>query len=300
MNDEFLKQFRKQPRPEFAEALYEQLRQQADAHPPPAPFSSDSRDEEKKQEDKNMNAQLYLPTLTLPKTYPRDGRLVALAAAVAVIFISTLLVFNGLYNYNMPSAPFNDNLYSGLSQPRAVSSTTLFEQYINEVWNAGNLEMLDELLAADHVCYEPGMTEGVVGVEHMMAMITSYRTAFPDWQFTIEDLVTVDATGSSVNLEVMVSARIAYGKIAEQRLQYDALGLLSQLGAVSSPDTYLMEQRNMEIMRQGLDAFNQHDIDAMLANFAPTFRNSWGVDRFETLHYPASQARFSLIFEQQL
>jgi predicted ester cyclase len=206
------------------------------------------------------------------------------------------------------------------------SNQAVFERYVSEAWNAGNTDVLNDLLTASHVCYEPGMEEGIAGVEHMAAMIGTYRTAFPDWQFTIEDLIasedavwarlvgtgtqsgpfawaegaTVEPTGTAVTVEVMIAARFTDGKITEQRFEYDALGLLRQLQAAESPETTLIEQRNTELVRQFVDAFNRHDMDAMLAYYAPTFRNSFGVARYWVLEYPASVSSFRLIFEQEL
>jgi predicted ester cyclase len=252
------------------------------------------------------------------RAVPSLGRIFALAVAVV-----GAVLFGGFLLFSLLTSPPGGPEAVYLS-PEAANQA-VFERYINEAWNAGKTDVLNETLTEDHVCYEPGKPEEV-GIEHMAAMIGTYRTAFPDWQFAIEDLVatddavwarlvgtgtqsgpfawaggvTVEPTDSPVTVEVMIAARFADGKIAEQRFEYDALGLLRQLQVVPSPETSLTEQRNIEVVRQGMDAFNQHDIDAMLAYYAPTFRHSFGVDRYAIWTYPATVERFKWIFEQEL
>jgi predicted ester cyclase len=111
--------------------------------------------------------------------------------------------------------------------------------------------------------------------------------------FTWTEGVTVNATNSAVAVEMMVIARFVNGKIAEQRLQYDALGLLGQLKAVSSPDTYLTEQRNLGLVRLAVDRWNRHDIEAMTAMPADPrhFTWAWGIDRLKTEQHPEGATR---------
>jgi predicted ester cyclase len=219
------------------------------------------------------------------RAVPSPGRLFALAVAAlgAVLFGGFLLFFVMTHLGNGPAAVY-------ISPEKA--NQAVFERYIHEAWNAGNTGILNELLATDHVCYEPGKPEAV-GIQPMIDLITTYRTAFPDWQFAIEDLVatedavwarlegtgtqsgpftwtervTVAPTDSAVTVEVVIMARFADGKITEQSFQYDALGLLRQLEGVQALDTYLTEQRNMAIMRRMIDDTNRHDVDAMRAYY---------------------------------
>jgi hypothetical protein len=133
MHDEVLKQFRKEPRSEFAEALRKRLAQQADTDLPPLSRSTDSSDGrgdsevQEDQEDKNVNASLHFAAPPRRRTYRREGRLVTLVAAVAAIVIG-LGAFNALYNANVPA---------GLFGRTVETPTSLFTRYINEAWNAG-------------------------------------------------------------------------------------------------------------------------------------------------------------------
>ncbi len=77
-----------------------------------------------------------------------------------------------------------------------------------EVWNGGNLAVIDELVAANYVDHDQEPTGALEGLEGLKQSVTMYRTAFPDVHFTVED------------------------QIAEGWTNFDALGLLQQLGAV--------------------------------------------------------------------
>ena len=123
-----------------------------------------------------------------------------------------------------------------------------------EVYNTGNVDLLDELIAADAVGHEgPPTPPGPATVKQF---ITMARSAFPDLHVNIEDMVAegdrvavlltirgtqkgafmgIPATGKSVNFNAMDIYRIANGKIAENWSVADNLGMPQQLGVVSAP-----------------------------------------------------------------
>jgi predicted ester cyclase len=82
-------------------------------------------------------------------------------------------------------------------------------------------------------------------------LLAKYTSAFPDTKFTLGDVIAegdlaaarwsvhgtqrgeiegIAATNREVNLTGMIIARIAKGKIAETWSNWDALGMLQQLG----------------------------------------------------------------------
>jgi steroid delta-isomerase-like uncharacterized protein len=124
---------------------------------------------------------------------------------------------------------------------------------IEEVWNKGNLPVADELLAPTYVNHEPSTPDVGRGPESEKKRATLYRTAFPDFRLTIEDLTaegeTVTArwscrgthkgdlsgiapTGKQFNISGISIARFASGKMVEGWVNWDALGLMQQLGVV--------------------------------------------------------------------
>ena len=134
------------------------------------------------------------------------------------------------------------------------SNKALLRRDLEEVWNQGNLDAIDELFAADVILHEapPGALSGAEGVKQVVA---GYRAAFPDLHFTIEDLIAegdrvvnrwsltgthkgelmgIPPSGKQVTSTGISIVRIADGKIVEIWGASDQLGLMQQLGAVPS------------------------------------------------------------------
>src|SRR5438105_330301 len=61
----------------------------------------------------------------------------------------------------------------------------LAHRIFNECWNEGRLDVVDELLAPEHVHHFPD--GDVHGPENIKAMIRNIRERFPDFQITIDD-----------------------------------------------------------------------------------------------------------------
>lgn len=148
---------------------------------------------------------------------------------------------------------------SGVVQerPSTLPNRTLVERYINEVWNKGNIDAVDQLIASGFLDHDPAtppnLPPGAAGLkQHVAAM----RAAFPDVYFTIEDMIvagdkvvtrwTVRGTHRGAlmgipptNKQVAVTGiwidRIANGRIVEEWANWDTIGLLRQLGAPPRP-----------------------------------------------------------------
>jgi len=121
-----------------------------------------------------------------------------------------------------------------------------------EVWNNGNLAVIDEIIAESFVGhYDMGNT--VQGAEGFKGYVSNLLTAFPDFQITVNelfaenDLVVFQATASGTNLgpfgpipatgnawqnTAIVVRRVADGKIVELWQVGDMLSLLMQIGLV--------------------------------------------------------------------
>jgi steroid delta-isomerase-like uncharacterized protein len=128
----------------------------------------------------------------------------------------------------------------------------IFRRIVEEGFNKGNLAIVDELVATNHVNH----TDNVHGPEEYKQFITMYRTAFPDLHMTIEDqiaegdkvvnrwtsrgthkgdLMGIPPTGKQTTVTGMYVARIIGGKIVEEWGNFDALGMMQQLGVVPPP-----------------------------------------------------------------
>jgi predicted ester cyclase len=64
----------------------------------------------------------------------------------------------------------------------------VYRRFIQEVFNEGRLDMLDEVLSRSYVYHEapPGTPPGPEGIKQIVPM---FRAAFPDLNITIDDQV---------------------------------------------------------------------------------------------------------------
>ncbi len=132
----------------------------------------------------------------------------------------------------------------------------LVRHEIEEIFNRGRLDLVEELYARAYVGHDPAAPGPIAGPEGMRALVAQYRDAFPDLQVTIEEqigegdrVVTrwtargshegefwgIPATGKQSTVTGVTISRVADGQVVESWTNWDALGLLQQLGAVTAP-----------------------------------------------------------------
>ncbi len=130
-------------------------------------------------------------------------------------------------------------------------------QLYEEIFNKGNVELADKLVAPNAVNHDPAAppntTSGALGVK---AVVTMLRVAFPDDHHTIEDLIAegdkvvvrlthtgthqgaflgLAPTGKHITNTSIHIFRFADGQLVEAWANRDDLGLLQQLGAIPAP-----------------------------------------------------------------
>ena len=64
----------------------------------------------------------------------------------------------------------------------------IVRRIIEEFFNTGNLEVVDEIFATDYVDHNPSNPE-LHGIENIKRSVSDWRAAFPDTHNTIEDMV---------------------------------------------------------------------------------------------------------------
>ena len=130
----------------------------------------------------------------------------------------------------------------------------LVRRFYEEVINQRNLDLVDELCTTTHVYHNPPTT--LHGREEFKQLLSLYITAFPDARLTVEDqigegdkvvtrytfrgthqadLMGIPPTGKQVTVTGMIITRIGNGKSEEGWLNFDALGMLQQLGVIPTP-----------------------------------------------------------------
>jgi steroid delta-isomerase-like uncharacterized protein len=127
---------------------------------------------------------------------------------------------------------------------------------IEEVWNRGNFEVVDEIIASDFAGHSSmGDTHGS---EEARQFWMSLHAAFPDIHFSIEDQIAegdkvvtrwssdathtgefrgMPATGKHGHITGITIMRVVDGKVVEGWTNLDELGLLQQLGVIPALDT---------------------------------------------------------------
>jgi steroid delta-isomerase-like uncharacterized protein len=134
----------------------------------------------------------------------------------------------------------------------AVSAKAVVERLTEEVWNRGDLEVIDELVAetfVDHWAL-PGERDGREGLRELVRHV---REAFPDFHITRFEVIGEDnwigerwsaagthmgpflgvpPTGVQVSLRGVAFCRIERGQVVENYGLIDELSLLRQIGAL--------------------------------------------------------------------
>jgi len=131
----------------------------------------------------------------------------------------------------------------------------LARRQLEEVFNKHNPGAVDEFYAPDFVNHNapPGMPNDREGVKAIAAM---YLGAFPDVKVTSDfqlaegdkvvmrwtgtgthtgELMGIPATGKRIEMTGISIQRIAGGKIVEEWVESDQMGLMQQLGVVPAP-----------------------------------------------------------------
>ena len=133
----------------------------------------------------------------------------------------------------------------------------LVHRYFEEIWNKGNLDLVDDLFTTNFVRHGPVGTEGEVrGLEGFKGLVSSYRSGLPDLRIPIEDLIAEGdrgvtrwtargthqgelignaPTGNQATVTGIIVDRISGGKIEEEWVDYDTLHLIRQIGGVAAP-----------------------------------------------------------------
>ena len=135
----------------------------------------------------------------------------------------------------------------------SVSNKNVVRRLFEEVWNKGNLQVTDELFTPNYTHHDASTPDVGRGPESEKKRATLYRTAFPDIRFTIDDMIAegetvmarwscrathkgdlsgIAPTGKQININGVSIARFTNGKMAEGWVNWDALGLMQQLGVV--------------------------------------------------------------------
>ncbi len=135
-------------------------------------------------------------------------------------------------------------------------NTAAVQRFYDEVMGKGNMKVIDELIAdnyVEHYVPTPDTPKNKAGLAQMMSM---FRTAFPDLQVTVEDIIAkgdkvwayttmrgtnkgefmgMPATGKKIEVKGVDIVRFANGKAVEHWGLNDDLTMMQQLGMIPAP-----------------------------------------------------------------
>ncbi len=124
--------------------------------------------------------------------------------------------------------------------------------YDGEVWNDGKAAVVPEVFGPDYVGHDPSRPN-LDGPEAVQRSVTQFHTAFPDLTMSVDDLLAdgdrviwrytmtgthsapflgIEATRRNVSITGITIFRLANGMLREGWINFDALGMLRQLGAL--------------------------------------------------------------------
>lgn len=133
------------------------------------------------------------------------------------------------------------------------SNKAIVRRLFEEVWNKGNLQVADELFGPSYAHHDPSTPDVGRGPESERKRVTLYRNAFQDLRLTVEELFSegetvvarwrcrgthkgelngIAPTGKQISINGISIVRFAGGKMVEDWVNWDALGLMRELDAV--------------------------------------------------------------------
>ncbi|MBC8186241.1 ester cyclase [candidate division KSB1 bacterium] len=146
-------------------------------------------------------------------------------------------------------------LFCQKPKDESIANKAAIQQLVDEAWNKGNFAVVDELLSTNYVLHvdAPGARKDREGYKQAIAM---YRAAFPDFLFTIEDMIAVGdkvvirctmggthegelmgvaPTGKKLSMTAIAIRRFEDGKIVEEWVETNMLGVMQQMGVIPMP-----------------------------------------------------------------
>ena len=128
----------------------------------------------------------------------------------------------------------------------------LLQRLYNEVFNNGNLAVIDELIAPEAITHEESPV-GNAGREAVRFLANTFHTAFRDFHVTPEDMIAegdkvvaratftgthkgelmgIPPTGQAVRVNLIDFVRFANGQMVEHWAITDNMSLMEQLGVM--------------------------------------------------------------------
>lgn len=124
-------------------------------------------------------------------------------------------------------------------------------QALTQLWNTGDPKIAQELYTETAGRYDPNQTEIAHGWQKIANYVGEVRTGYPDFRLEVTETVAegdriashwtctgthqgefqgIAPTGKRITISGVALARLENGKIADERVYFDRLTMLEQLG----------------------------------------------------------------------
>ena len=138
----------------------------------------------------------------------------------------------------------------------AEESKTIVRRFWG-IWEEGNIDLVDELLAPDYINHTPASPDQPTGPEGVKGVVAMFRSAIPDLRVVVEDMIAegdkvavrytlegthegelfgVPPTGQRLSIKSISVERVSDGRIREHWRVTDSLDMMQQLGAIPTPE----------------------------------------------------------------
>ncbi len=129
----------------------------------------------------------------------------------------------------------------------------IIRRLYEEVWNKRKLEVISEIISPSHALHAPNISGSSIGPEAYKRQLLLFLAGYSDLHFTIEDTIAendkvvacwifsgthrgdfmgIPATNKKVCVDGMTVHHLTGGKIMDSYANWDALGMMQQLGVV--------------------------------------------------------------------
>jgi steroid delta-isomerase-like uncharacterized protein len=135
----------------------------------------------------------------------------------------------------------------------SADNKAIVRRLYEEVWNKRKLEIISEIISPSHALQAPNISGSSIGPAAYKRNVSLFLAGYPDLRLTIQDIISekekvvacwtmsgthkgdymgVPATNKKVSVDGITIHHIANGKIMDSYSNWDALGMMQQLGAV--------------------------------------------------------------------
>jgi len=135
-------------------------------------------------------------------------------------------------------------------------TSTLHEQITSmvlEIWNTGNLDLIEEVYAPEYVRHYVDIYDDIVGIAGMREWVTYTRSVAPDFTLSIDEQINTDdrivtrwtvsgthaVPGTVIKKEATMHgtsiSKIAQGKVVEDWVYFNEMSTYRQLGYTIQP-----------------------------------------------------------------